>query len=169
MKWVSIGGSWRKQKQQLEADVRKATKNIINNGNGIISGGALGVDYITTDEALRLDPTAKRIKIFLPTTLEIYIQYYREKSKEGIITEKQAKDLINQLNKIKAINPPSIIENKRNKIVNEDTYAQRDSVIIGLADEAISFHVNQSEATKNNIEKIRLKGIPLKVFPYTIK
>lgn len=169
MKWVSIGGGWRKKNRQLEEDVRKVTKEVMGSGNGMISGGALGVDYIATDEALKLDTTAKRIKIFLPTTLEIYIQHYRERAKEGIITEKQAEDLVAQLKRIKTNNPSSVIENKENKIVNKKTYAKRDSTIIELADEAISFHVNQSEATKENIKKIRQKGIPSKVFTYTIE
>ncbi len=168
MKWVSIGGSWRKMNRQLEEDVRKATRKIMGSGNGMISGGALGVDYIATDEALKLDPTAKRIKIFLPTTIEIYIQYYREKAKEGIITEKQAEDLAAQLKRTKISNPSSVIENKKNKIVNKNTYAQRDSAIIKLADEAISFLVNQSPAMKENIKKIHQRGIPSKVFTYTI-
>jgi len=169
MKWVSIGGSWRKTNKQLEKDVRKTVRKFIGNKNGMISGGALGVDYIATDEALKLDPAAKRIKIFLPTTLEIYSKHYQEKAREGIITEKQAKDLATQLKRIRTNNSSSIIENNKNKIVNENTYAQRDSAIINLADEAISFHVNQSPATKGNIQKIREKGVPLKVFTYTIK
>lgn len=169
MKWVSIGGGWRKENKQLEEDVRKATREIMDSGNGMISGGALGVDYIATNEALKLDPTAKRIKIFLPATLEIYIQHYREKAKEGILTKKQAEDLAAQLNRIKTNNPSSVIENKKNKIVNKNTYAERDSAIIELADEAISFHVNQSEATKENIKKIRQRGIPAKVFTYAIE
>jgi len=169
MKWVSIGGSWRKMNKQLEEDVRKATKEVMSRGNGIISGGALGVDYIATDEALKLDPTAKRIKIFLPTTLEIYIQHYRKRAKEGIITEKQAEDLAAQLERIKTNNPSSVIENKENKIVNKDTYTERDSAIIEIADEAISFHVDQSLAMKENIKKIHQRGIPSKVFTYTIE
>lgn len=169
MKWISIGGSWRKQNKQLENDVRGTVKEVMDSGNGMISGGALGVDYIATNEALKLDPTARRIKIFLPTTLDIYIQYYRKKAKEGVITEKKAEDLSAQLKRIKINNPASIIENKKNKIVNKNTYAQRDSEIIRLADEAVSFHVNQSPAMKENIKKIRQRGIPLKVFTYTIE
>jgi len=169
MKWISIGGSWRKMNKQLEEDIRKATKEAMNGGNGMISGGALGVDYIATDEALKSDSTAKRIKIFLPTTLEIYVKHYRKRAKEGVITEKQAEDLAVQLERIKAINPSSVIENKENRIVDKNTYAERDSAIIEIADEAISFHVNQSLAMKENIKKIQQKGIPLKVFTYTIE
>ncbi len=169
MKWVSIGGSWRKINRELEEDVRKATKEVMARGDAIISGGALGVDYIATDEALKSDPTAKRIKIFLPTTLEIYIDHYRKRAKESVITEKQAENLAFQLERIKKNDPSAIIENKENKIVDDKTYAERDSAIIEIADEAIAFHVNQSLSTKENIKKIRQRGIPLKVFTYNIK
>jgi len=43
---------------------KKRIRAIINDGNGIVSGGALGVDYIATDEALRLNPSATQIKIY---------------------------------------------------------------------------------------------------------
>lgn len=168
MKWVSIGGSWKKMNKQLENDVRKETRKAMEENKGFISGGALGVDYVATDEALKLDSTAKRIKIFLPTTIDIYIKHYRKRAKEGIITSKQAEDLAYQLEKIKKINPSSLIENKENEVVNKETYAERDLEIIKIADEAISFHVNGSLAMTKNIKNLKKRGIPLKVFTYNI-
>jgi len=94
MKWIAISGSWRKTNEQVESDVRKVVREIITSGNGIVSGGALGVDYIAIDEALILNPSATQIRIYLPTTLQIYSAHYRKRAEEGVITSTQAEMLI---------------------------------------------------------------------------
>ncbi|NQU77529.1 hypothetical protein HQ544_02420, partial [Candidatus Falkowbacteria bacterium] len=97
MKWVGISGSWRKINDKVKEDVRGVVRKIISRGDGIVAGGALNVDFIATDEALKLDSTAKKIKIFLPVTLELYAVHYRKRAKEGVITLRQAEDLAAQL------------------------------------------------------------------------
>lgn len=169
MKWVAISGSWRKIDKEIEEKVRKVVREIISRGDGIVTGGALGIDYIATDEALKSDPSAKSIKIFLPATLEIFLAHYRKRAKEGVITEKQAEDLISQLNKIRKINPSAIVENHNNKVINEEAYHERNSNIIEAADELIAFWVNQTPGTKDAIDKARQKDIPVKVFSYNIE
>ncbi len=169
MKYIAISGSWRKMNSQLEKDVRDHVREIISRGDGIVSGGALNVDYIATDEALKLDPSAKRIKIFLPATLEIFSAHYRKRAREGVITKEQAESLIAQLNKVGQLNPSSIIENKNNKVLDKETYYERNSAVIEAADELIAFHVNKSLGTKDAIEKAHKKGIPVKTFSYTIE
>ncbi|MCL5970509.1 MAG: hypothetical protein M1450_03345, partial [Patescibacteria group bacterium] len=72
MKWIAISGSWRKTNKQVEKDVRSIVKKIIVSGKGIITGGALGVDYFATDEVLKSDSSGKRLKILLPASLKIY-------------------------------------------------------------------------------------------------
>jgi len=144
-------------------------REIISRGDGLVSGGALNVDYIATNEALKLDPTAKRIKIFLPATLEIFSAHYRKRAKEEVITKEQAESLIAQLNKVGQLNPSSIIENKNNKVLDKETYYERNSVVIEAADELIAFYVNKSLGTKDAIEKAHKKGIPVKTFSYTIE
>ena len=49
-RWVGISGSWRKTNDQVESDVRNAVREIFKKSFGIVTGGALGVDYIATDE-----------------------------------------------------------------------------------------------------------------------
>jgi 2'-5' RNA ligase len=169
MKWVGISGSWRKMNKELENDVRKNVKKIISRGDGIVTGGALSVDSIATDEALKLNPAADRIKIFLPASLEIFAEHYRMRAKEGIITDSQAEDLITQLKKIKEINPGSIIEYKDGKIIDKETYYKRNSKVVEASDELLAFHVNESLGTKDTIEKARQKGIPVNVFSYAIE
>ncbi len=169
MKWIAISGSWRKMNKELEQDVRKTVREIISQGDSIITGGALNVDYIAADEALKIDSIAEKIKIFLPATLEIFAAHYRKRAKEGVITEKQAEGLIAQLSKIKELNLSFLIENKNNKVINKSAYYERNSAIVEAVDELIAFHVNERAGTKDAIEKARKKGIPVKIFTYTIE
>jgi len=169
MKWVAISGSWKKVNKVIKEKVNQTVREIISRGDGILVGGALGVDFIATNEVLKLDSNAKKIKIFLPATIEIFSAHLRKRAKEGVITEKQAEDLILQLNKIRDINHSAVIENKDNKVINERVYHQRNSKIIKAADELIAFWVNKTPGTKDTIEKAHKKGIPVKVFTYTIE
>lgn len=168
MKWIAISGGWRKTNNQLEQDVRRTVRDIINSGEGIVSGGALGVDYIVTDEILNLNPSADKIRIYLPTKLEIYARHYRKRANEGVITYKQAQDLIAQLEKVKQANKKSLIENTSNTVVNTETYYKRNSKVIESADELIAFHVNKSAGTQDAINKAKKRGIPVKRFEYQI-
>lgn len=107
MKWIEISGTWRTINSRVEHNVRSTVKEITQGGNGIVAGGALGVDFFATDEALKHDPTASRIKVFLPTSLPTYAAHYRKRAEEGVITPKQAEILIQQLEKLKQTQRPS--------------------------------------------------------------
>ncbi|MBI3620214.1 hypothetical protein HY214_03685 [Candidatus Roizmanbacteria bacterium] len=168
MKWVGICGSWRKTSRQVEHDVRLAVRNILAEGDAIVSGGALNVDYFATDEALKIDSQGKRIKIFLPTTLTLYSQHYRKRASEGIITEKQADMLIGQLTILQKLNPSALIENKKNTIADKTTYYERISQIVTASDEIYAFQVNNSPGVQDTIDKARQKGIALKLYSYKI-
>jgi len=102
MKWFAISGSWRSQTPELVKDLSVAMDRIIQNNDGIVSGGALGVDYIATSAMLELSNWPERIKVIIPTSLEIYKNHYFRRADEGVITHKQASSLIDQLTKIKA-------------------------------------------------------------------
>mgnify|MGYP001569622447 CR=1 FL=1 len=168
MKWIGISGSWRKINEQVESDVRRVVRDIILSGEGIVSGGALGVDYIATDEALRLNPSATQIRVYLPTTLQIYSAHYRKRATEGGITKEQAEMLKSQLEKLAKTNKKALIENKENQIVNTETYYQRNMEVIRASDELVAFQVNKSEGTQDAINKAEERGILVKKFQYTI-
>ncbi|KKT67580.1 MAG: hypothetical protein UX25_C0016G0009 [Candidatus Woesebacteria bacterium GW2011_GWC2_45_9] len=169
-KWVAISGSWAYATKKEEKDVRNIVRKILVKGKGIVTGGALNADSFATDEAMKLDPNCRHIKIFLPTTLSIYSKHYRKRAKEGVITEKQAEDLIAQLKFIFKANPSAIIENKTNKIVDKKAYFKRNTDIVKAADELISFHVIESTGggTLDTIEKAKKRGISIKSFSYSI-
>lgn len=169
MKWIGISGGWRKTNSEVERDVRHSVIDVFLNGNGIVTGGALGVDYIATDEALRIDPYASRIKVFLPTSLDIYSEHYKKRAKERVITNDQAEMLISQLEYLVKQNPGSLIENPYNKVVDKSSYYERNLEVVNASDELLAFHVNNTSGTKDTINKAKEKGIPVNVFRYKIK
>ena len=79
MRWIGISGSWRASSPELVYDVKSSIKKVMEAGNGIVSGGALGVDQVATEEALRHDPEAKHMKIIIPSTLDVYAAHYRNR------------------------------------------------------------------------------------------
>jgi len=175
MKWIGISGSWRKTNNEIEGKLRQIITEIINRGDGIVSGGALGVDYIATDEALKHDPTAKRIKVFLPTTLTKYSEHYQKHAKLGTVTHKQAENLIDQLTRIKKINLDAVIENPDTNFTEEtkkDMYYERNSRVVEASDELVAFRVktekSESLGTADTVEKAKTKGIPVKLFSYDL-
>lgn len=167
IKWVGISGSWRATSPQIETKVREVAREILLRGDGIVTGGALNVDFQATDEALKLGRESQ-VKIFLPATFSIYAAHYRKRAKEGVITEKQAEDLIDQLIVFKKKNPKGLSENRKNKVVDKETYYQRNSAVIEVSDELIAFQVNKSAGVQDTIDKARAKGIPVKVFSWDV-
>ena len=74
MKWTAIcsatqanAGSWRHTNFDIENQVREEVRSLLTIGNGIVSGGALGVDFFATDEALLADVNASQLKIIIPS------------------------------------------------------------------------------------------------------
>lgn len=166
MKWIAIAGSWKTLAENLEKDVRTSVAEIIKSGNGIVSGGALGVDYFALDEAFKFDKTGEQIRILIPSTLDIFKTHYRKRAEEGVITSKQAEDLINQLESLKKVNTDSLIEGL-DTVLDQTTYFNRITKIVEQADELYAFQVNKSAGTQDTIDKAHKKGIPVKVFSYT--
>jgi len=167
MKWVAISGSWRKTNEEVENDVRQAVREIIKRGDGIVTGGALNVDYFATDEALKANPEAKQIKVCLPVTLELFSAHYRKRADEGVITHQQAEELITQLTALKKANPSALIENEKNTIVDKDTYYERNTKVMDLSNELYAFQVNDSEGVQNTVDKARDNGKFVKLKKYT--
>lgn len=167
-KWIGISGSWRRTSPEIEQDVRQAVREIISQGNGIVTGGALNVDYQATDEVLKLQ-RPQQIKVFLPTSLPIYAAHYRKRAEEGVITEQQAENLIAQLTTLKEQNSESLIENSKNSEVTLDTYYERNMAVVEASDELIAFQVNKSKGVQDTIEKAKAKMIPVRIYSYTLR
>jgi len=176
MKWIGISGSWRKMNKEIEEKIRSIVGEIITRGDGIVSGGALNVDYVALDEALKYDVKAERIKVFIPTTLEVYSEHYRKHARLGTITHKQAGDLIDQLTKLKQVNPKALIENSDTNFTEKtkkQMYYERNSKVVEACDELAAFRVkteaSESMGTADTIKKAQAKNIPVKLFSYNLK
>lgn len=143
MKWIGITGSWRISSPELQKDVRTSIAEIMQNGDGIVSGGALGVDQIATEVALKHNSEADRIKIIIPSTLEIFAAHYRNRANEEVITMEQAESLIGLLVVIKS--KGSLTE-----------------------DELLAFQVNNSAGTQDMIDKAKELGMPVTLKQYQL-
>ncbi len=166
--WFGITGSWRKTNEEVEQAVRESVRKIYDRGAGIVSGGALSVDFFATDEALLLDPIATRIKIFLPVTLERYAVHYRKRAQEGVITSAQAEALIGQLQEVQKRNPLALVENTTNTSVDRTTYFERNTAVVHASDALLGFQVNESEGAGDTINKAIAQGKPVFVRKYNI-
>lgn len=168
MKWIAISGSWRKTNHGVEDGVRAAVRDIISRGDGIVTGGALNVDWFATDEALKLNPEATQIKVCLPVTLELYAAHYRRRADEGVITRGQAEMLIEQLTRLKEANPAALIENQYSVVVDKTTYYERNSRVMELSDELAAFQVNDSDGVQDTVDKARAEGKPVHLKKYYV-
>lgn len=168
MIWVAISGSWRALNHAaVERDVRADVRGIIEAGGGIVTGGALGVDYFATDEALKTDPSAKSLKIILPTSLATYANHFFKRADEGIITRQQAETLVAQLQDVKGRNPASLVEMDYTSC-NQESYYDRNSKVIEAADRLSAFQVNDSAGTQDAIDKAAACGMPVNHRKYSI-
>ncbi len=168
MKWYAISGSWRTINHRVITDVRKAVGDILKEGGGIISGGALGVDYIAAEEVLKYGNPATQLKIFLPIRLELICNHYNKRAGEGIITSEQAKRICSQLKKIKKISPDSVVDDTSYSEANEQSYYARNSQIVESCDVLLAFQVNESQGTRDAIDKAKKLGKELIIKKYTI-
>ncbi|MEK9161000.1 MAG: DNA-processing protein DprA [Patescibacteria group bacterium] len=167
MKWIGISGS-QKVNKEMEQDVRKDVQNILAEGNGILVGGALGVDSFALAETLSIDPEVRYIKVYLPATLERYAAHYRRRAEEGVISTEETETLITLLSKAKNDHAVSFTEHPENTEMNQTTYYERNSAIVAAADELHAFQSNKSQGTQDTIDKAKTKGIPVIVYSYSI-
>ena len=167
MNWYGISGSWRHTTQLLKEEVEDAIENIIKDGHGIVSGGALGVDYIATNHALSLGIDGSKLKIIIPTPLSIYANHYFNRASEGVITQEQASNLIEQLKRVKSLDKNALIE-MRFGVCNPETYYARNAEVIKASTHLLAFQVNDSEGVKDAINKAREQGKPVEIRKYNI-
>jgi hypothetical protein len=166
MRWAGISGTWRLVTSELCLDLHREVVGILGAGDGIISGGALGVDFIATRLALSLNPTGGRIKVFLPTSFEIYRLHYLLRAEQGVVSESDVTHLIEQISELREISPGSLIENREHTIVNQASYYARNQSIVDAADYLYAFQVNSSQGTQDTIDKARERGIRVHVRTY---
>lgn len=168
MNWIGISGSRLLTSNQVQEEVRREVRMILKQGDGIVTGGALGVDSFAMDEVYLSGCANSNLKVCLPTTLDIFSKHYIKRSQEGVITEEEAKTLINLLTNIKIANNAAIIEDVRFSVCDKESYYARNETIMNLSDKVFAFQINGSSGTQNTIDIAKSQGKEVKLFTYSI-
>ncbi|MBW6442601.1 hypothetical protein K0A97_02355 [Patescibacteria group bacterium] len=169
--WVGISGSWRYNHPEIEKDVENKVREIILEGNGIITGGALGVDYFATQTVLdNLDEEAikNQLRLYLPTNLKTYSEYLYMRANQKVVKKERVHDLVSQLNFIQKISLDCILDDWGSKEVNKDSYYARNEQIAKDCDELYAFQVNMTPGTQNTIFNALKYGKPVHILRYNL-
>ncbi len=162
MTWILFTGTWKLTNAAVEHDVRAAAREVLTRGDGIVTGGATGVDYFAMDEAMKMFPDASRLKVVIPALLKSYIYDYQTNWCVPPVTRASIDDLEKLLTKIKTANPLALIE-MPNDIITQDHYNLRHDEEIKIADEVFAFQVNKSTGTQDTIDKAVKSGLPVTI------
>jgi ligand-binding sensor domain-containing protein len=160
MKWILFTGTWRLTNKKVEDDVRKAVRDVIKNGDGVLTGGATGVDYFAMDEALKIDPDASQLKVIIPAYLDDYIADYYKNWCQKPIAKKDISEMADFLKNLKKIRASSLIELPY-KIITQKHYDLSGEQKVINGDEVYAFQVNNSTGTQHVIDYAIKKGLPI--------
>ncbi len=162
MKWIIFTGTWRLTNKEVENDVRVEARKVFERGDGIVTGGATGVDYFAMDEFVKLNPECNRIRIFIPARLDHFIDDYRKNWKHTPINDVDIDNLAHLLKLIKSRNPSAVFEVRKSEgDISQDEYDIRHNEEVTFSDEVYAFHVNKSYGTSDTIEKAKAAGLPI--------
>lgn len=171
MKWILFTGTWRLTNAEVERDVRQAARETYERGDGMVTGGATGVDYFAMDEFVKLNQDCTRIRIFIPARLDHYIADYRKNWKPEPLTDEDIDKLSALLKLIKSKNPAAVFEiRKESGDIVQAEYDARHDEEVAFADEIYAFHVNKSTGTSDTLTKASAAGLPVTLHKkYTIE
>lgn len=168
MKWIIFTGTWKNTNEEVENDVREAVRDVLSRGDGVITGGALGVDLFCMDEVLKVNPTCTHLRVIIPSKLDFYLEHYYKRVIENIITKEDFDNLEKTLRTIQKVNPSALMEMHFTSI-SQNEYNERNAEEVKYGDEIHAFQVNNSAGTQHTIDAGLAKGIPISLHKkYTI-
>ena len=167
MKWLAVVGT-REVNDIIRRDIERFVGQKITEGSGIVSGGATGADHEAARLAYEYGLEAARFRIFLPVELELYCQALYDRAAVGKCRQDDAIATVALLRDIAKHRPGVLRDTTDFNEVNADSFHARNCQIVDLADELVAFRVNNSRGTTFTIDQAQAKGIPVKVFDYTI-
>ncbi len=170
MRWVIFTGTWRLTSKDVENDVRQAARQVFERGDGLVTGGATGVDYFAMDEFVKLNPECTRLRIFIPARLRHFIADYRKNWKHAPIGDVDIDNLAYLLSLIEERNPSAILEVRKDEgDITQAEYDIRHNEEVTFSDEVYAFQVNNSTGTQDTIDKANMAGLPITLHKkYTI-
>ncbi|OGZ05893.1 MAG: hypothetical protein A2845_03770 [Candidatus Lloydbacteria bacterium RIFCSPHIGHO2_01_FULL_49_22] len=160
MKWCLFTGTWRLTNSEVEEDVRAAVREVLSRGDGIVTGGATGVDHFAIDELSKFDPNFTRLRIFIPTSLSEYMHDYRTNWLHDPITDHDIDQLEKLLFEVKIKNPAALVELSHTNITQVE-YNLRHLDEVKYSDMVYAFQVNKSTGTQDTIDKAKAAGLPI--------
>ncbi len=167
MKWLAVVGT-REVNGTIRRDIEQFVGQKITEGSGIVSGGATGVDHEAARLAYEHGLEAARFRVFLPVELELYCQALYDRAAAGKCRQDDAVATVALLRDIARNRPGVIRDTTEFTEVNAESFHSRNCQIVDLADELVAFRVNDSRGATFTIDQAREKGIPTKVFDYTV-
>lgn len=169
--WIGVTGSWRTINQKVVDDITNIVRYITSHGMGILTGGALGVDYITTEIVLKEGDPNTQLRITVPINKYDYVQHFMNSASSSVINSSQrnaiAKQMIYVIDKY-----PEIIFDKtsfnqkefldtENDEYRKDCYSFRNNLIAYACDGLVPFWVNQSKGVKDTIKSVTFMQKPI--------
>lgn len=167
MKWLAVVGT-REVNDTIRRDIEQFVGQKIAEGSGIVSGGATGADHEAARLAYEHGLEAVRFQIFLPVKLEVYCQALYDRAAAGKCRQDDAVATVDLLRDIAKHRPGVLRDATDFNEVNAESFHARNCQIVALADELVAFRVNDSRGTTFTIDQAQEKGIPVKVFDYTV-
>ena len=167
MKWLAVVGT-REVNDIIRRDIERFVGQKITEGSGIVSGGATGADHEAARLAYEYGLEAARFRIFLPVELELYCQALYDRAADGKCRQDDAIATVALLRDIAKHRPGVLRDATDFNEVNAESFHARNCQIVDLADELVAFRVNNSRGTTFTIDQAQEKGIPVKVFDYTV-
>lgn len=167
MKWLAVVGT-REVNDTIRRDIEQFVGQKIAEGSGIVSGGATGADHEAARLAYECGLEAARFQIFLPVKLELYCQVLYDRVVVGKCRQDDAIATVALLRDIAKNRPGVLHDTTEFTEVNAESFHARNCQIVDLADELVAFRVNDSRGTTFTIDQAQAKGIPVKVFDYTV-
>ena len=167
MKWLAVVGT-REVNDTIRRDIEHFVGQKIAEGSGIVSGGATGADHEAARLAYEHGLEAVRLRIFLPVELGMYCQALYDRAAVGKCRQDDAIATVALLRNIARNRPGVIRDTTEFTEVNAESFHARNCQIVALADELVAFRVNDSRGTTFTVDQAKEKGIPVKVFDYTV-
>lgn len=173
--WLGITGSWRTIDQVVVDDVAELVTETVDRGYGIVTGGALGVDYVATEVVRGIGNPSTDLRIVLPIDAVDYMTHYghtADAGPESKIHTSQGSRLGRQLYELSIDHPDSIyavdiFDGERFMEPDEQdfrihAYYFRNGLIAHGADGLGVFQVNGSKGVADTVMKAQLACKPIR-------